>query len=646
MNKANMMLPMRTVRVGLVAGAALSFGVSEETLAYDQDVHYYVTTMILADLGGGTSLSDQRLTAALANQYVDDNPNTLPTFNPLNMEQRRKFHFPAQYEPMRCYGSGCTAPAYWDTQRNSPFAKHNVNWALRSNDPMLLGMALHTYMDSYSHEGFSAYIGHATAGHDPDRPHLATDKFREMVRMVYTILQKWYKNNGQTAKSQSISLDKYKEWAGYKPNTDWCFDYDKCEIAPREDKWKSHIKDSFPGFNLIGYYQMSGQKKQKFEGIAENYDEPQSADACLAEEWRDKEWGPTFNPLNAAAVSNQPGFGVDPKGKVIGADLKDKIKSWSTKRVVKYVLANPDSMLDRVVAERVNTAEGVTAMLYLGMRTPSHMQELMNFNADNRYGSWREYNDAIAAYLQAPSLRARLTAASMLSHNAPSGSICQRIDDVYAGLDVGSMSRQKRTLVLQTLSLNSEHIASCAPHSLTVLGKLLDHKDTAAGAAAALYLVGADEDRAAGVADPQVVDAMRSVRQSALSELRQGTQAMKSTQGARFSAAKTVEKELGFWQARSYEDADDETFASASDHVSLEQLTALLKKARETRDSALASAVASALGTYEPEDHPPQAAIEELGLAISEASLKDVRVELGYALERLTGTTMNLEMLW
>ncbi|MDD2770180.1 MAG: hypothetical protein PHT19_15750, partial [Methylococcus sp.] len=228
----------------------------------------------------------------------------------------------------------------------------------------------------------------------------------------------------------------------------------------------------------------------------------------------------------------------------------------------------------------------------------------------------------------------------------PSASICQRIDAFYAGLDVDRMSPQKRALVFQTMSVNSEHIASCAPHSLTVLGRLLDHKDTAAGVAAALYLVGADEDREAEVSDFQRVNAMRSVRQTALTELRTGSQALKSANGMPSGTVKAIESELGFWQARSYEDADDAVLASASDQASLGQLTALLKKARETGDGALASAAASALGTYEPADQPPQAAIEELGLAIADPNFKDVRVELGYALERLTGTMMKLDMLW
>lgn len=652
MNRRKPMALVWTARIGLYAGAAISLGVSEKTFAYDQDTHYYVTTMILADLGGGTNLSDQRLTAALANQYVDDNPNTLPTFNPLNPEQRRKFHFPASWKSSgrtTCTTMGCSVgfPTYEGTARNSPWAKHNVNYALKTNDPMLLGMALHTYMDSYSHEGYGAWVGHATAGHDPDRPHLATDKFREMVRMVYTIIQKWYKNNEQTAKPQTISLDKYKEWAGYKPNTDWCWDYDKCEITPRENEWKRHIKDSFPKFNLVGYYQMSGSKKQRFEGIAGGYDEPKDAGACLADEWRDREEGAIFNPLSTIAESDANAGGIAIDAKAVGADVKDRMKNWSTQRVVKYVLAHPDSILDRTVAGRVNTADGVAAMLDLGMRKSSYRYELMNFNADNWFGSWRDNNDAIATYLDAPSLGVRLTAASMLSHNAPSASICQRIDELYAGLDVDRMSRQKRALVFQTMSVNSEHIASCAPHSLTVLGKLLDHKDTSAGAAAALYLVGADEDREAEVSDFQRVNAMRSVRQTALTELRLGSQALKSANGMPSGIAKkAVESELGFWQARSYEDADDAVLASVSDQASLGELTALLKKARETGDGALASAAASALGTYEPADQPPQAAIDELGLAIADPNFKDVRVELGYALERLTGTMMNLDMLW
>jgi hypothetical protein len=146
--------------------------------AYDRDVHYYVTAMILADLTRNTKLSSDQKTVIQMNQYVDDNNNTLPSFSLTDeaTEIRRKYHFPASRES----GFLGMGRKYGDTARNSAFAKYHISEAL-PDDPVRLGMALHTYMDSFAHESYGAGIGHAAAGHDPDRPYLDTDKFRQMV---------------------------------------------------------------------------------------------------------------------------------------------------------------------------------------------------------------------------------------------------------------------------------------------------------------------------------------------------------------------------------------------------------------------------------------------------------------------------------
>lgn len=149
------------------------------SLAYDRDIHYTVTAMILADLDRTNSpMVEKKLLAAIANQYTDYNSNTLPSLNPTQAQQRRNWHFPAKMD------DGLLVNTYGVTKRNSEFAKHNVNKGLEANDPYALGMSLHTYLDSFSHEGYEAYFGHAVDGHNPDRVHLDVDKFREAVWMT------------------------------------------------------------------------------------------------------------------------------------------------------------------------------------------------------------------------------------------------------------------------------------------------------------------------------------------------------------------------------------------------------------------------------------------------------------------------------
>jgi len=142
---------MRFIKAKLkpVAAAAFLFGPAS-AFGYDMDVHYYVTAMILADLDRtGSPMVEKKFLAAMSNQYVDDNPNTLPSLDPTKAQQRRNWHFPAKMD------NGLLVNSYGVTRRNSEFAKHNVNKGLEANNPYALGMALHTYLDSFAHEGTS-----------------------------------------------------------------------------------------------------------------------------------------------------------------------------------------------------------------------------------------------------------------------------------------------------------------------------------------------------------------------------------------------------------------------------------------------------------------------------------------------------------
>lgn len=269
---------------------------SGHAAAYDEDGHYYATALMALDINGGQPLSKELLTIVRSIQFVDDNPLTEPNGN--GVENRRTRHFPVA-------GILDDAGNFYVTKRDSAFARHNVNKALSANDPYWLGMALHTYLDSYAHEGYGPIIGQASGGYDADRPHLATDKFRQMSEMAYTILQKWQKNNNKSSLNILPSM-KYKELASFIPDgyscagllngtlgalstKDGCRDYSQqvAEIAPRIKWWYSNTNSIFPDGYLPAYSRLTGDDQARFEGIIQVYKMPTSEIEADNRTWAD-----------------------------------------------------------------------------------------------------------------------------------------------------------------------------------------------------------------------------------------------------------------------------------------------------------------------------------------------------------------------
>jgi hypothetical protein len=127
---------------------------------------------------------------AWADQYTDVNSFTEPTA-PKNERARRRYHFAVGHE------FGATV------KRGNRIVESYVDDALKQNlDPFLMGIALHAYQDSWSHEGYGPETGHMFArhnGHDPDIPALnkeSLDKAMEMAEATYGKLAKLAKFYG------------------------------------------------------------------------------------------------------------------------------------------------------------------------------------------------------------------------------------------------------------------------------------------------------------------------------------------------------------------------------------------------------------------------------------------------------------------
>jgi hypothetical protein len=79
--------------------------------------------------------------------------------------------------------------------RNSIYAREIALQGIDAGDPILTGIGLHILQDSYSHEGYESYYGHARDNHLPDDPSRDIDKAMEMAKETYEILKAYLWKN-------------------------------------------------------------------------------------------------------------------------------------------------------------------------------------------------------------------------------------------------------------------------------------------------------------------------------------------------------------------------------------------------------------------------------------------------------------------
>ena len=161
---------------------------------YGRDFHYYIVYFLLR--AKCISRADANLIAGFS-QYVDDSNATEPMWN--SKEVRAEWHFP---------GSGPNIA----TQRDYPNARASVQKASAEygagtpESAVRLGAYLHTYADTYAHEGFTAWhntpinrragswrpnTGHADASHggnEPDLNYLHVERTLATAKTIYEML--------------------------------------------------------------------------------------------------------------------------------------------------------------------------------------------------------------------------------------------------------------------------------------------------------------------------------------------------------------------------------------------------------------------------------------------------------------------------
>jgi RHS repeat-associated protein len=128
---------------------------------YEEDVHRDLTA-VLALAAGFSGKSATAIGAAT--QWVDDDPRTNPTAtrNLLNEQMRADYHFTSE-------------------------ARRAAMWAQFERDGSVtaLGEYMHALQDAYSHQGFGAKYGHASAGKAPDWTTTDPAKADRMAKAAY-----------------------------------------------------------------------------------------------------------------------------------------------------------------------------------------------------------------------------------------------------------------------------------------------------------------------------------------------------------------------------------------------------------------------------------------------------------------------------
>ena len=580
-------------------------------------------------MNGGKALPDDLLTIARTIQYVDDNPKTLPSFNPIDSESRRTFHFPT---------SGTNVFNYSTVKRNSSFAKHNVNLALQANNPLWLGMALHTYLDSYAHEGYGPALGQIANAMDADRPNKNPAKFREMSRYLYAILTKWQQNNARVVGPTKITGTMIENWASYAPlgyttcagwvkNPFECstYKYENDEVAPRVAYWKERTNENFPGLELT-YAQLTGQQQTDFEALIAKYIMPTDEASALQIEWSGIQKAAKARAVSSNVVANA----VDPR-------LENNIPAMA-----KAVLLDPRKFPEGV-PQKLTTKKGTAALLKNAESLPDgwfNLSVLLG-SGDGAGSAFKGYNNKFIGLLGSKKVDARLFALSMLSgpQNVKNRAICSKSNGVLSKISLSDLSVNQKGLLLKTMVPDSYWMSQCATNALPLLYSLLDDKDLGGVAAATAYKI--VEDKSSDlehVEDQSGLLAMRDLRDGISDTLY--NKIIIGAQNTNLSPA--VREDQAYWALRSREDLFDNAVDTSINTKHINELADALIKARNDKRMNLVSGIASALATYDVSDRPGVDLIAQLKSLLADPEFSSVRLEIGYALEKLSGTTQPL----
>ncbi|MFZ4439555.1 MAG: DUF6765 family protein [Syntrophales bacterium] len=595
--------------------------VAQPSVAYDTDGHFYTVYVIARDSG---FTPPEALEIATMVEYTDWDVRTDAVqwpypFGPGN-EQRRLYHFPCD----------SAHSAAW-TQQNSAWAKHNVNMSLKANNLTKLGIAIHVYQDSYSHETYGQVKGHLFADptvHYPDYPFRWVDKYVNMTNFIYTIMKQYRTNNGLEISERKL-IDTFKDAAAFAP-PDWekhpggwrqksNDDYAKFNLQPRCDWWTKKIAETYKSETVPVYQTPSQSILAEFTKIVAAYKLPDKEAECDKSEWARKDAAVaaalaavTAPPLVLAAATAADEAEI---ARILEMPIK-----WGARRLVtKAPQAGSDS---RVRARLTNEAAlGVILDSTDLIENPGFIAYVVN------YWDWTTVDVAsqFELRLASPNFRVRILCASLLS-SAPvlSELTAERLRAVYKTAADSNLSAADRSYILDLIPSDPERISLYAPNAVAILAGLMQYPDTATGAAAKLYRVGVDTSR---LAQAGPLDAIRMDAFNAL----QGQDAQSAADGVRY------------WIIRSYEDFDGAVSNSAADVGRIAGLLKIWIWADIIGDVEALRAAAVAISTYDTQDATPKSLIDALQTSLlraeltADSTLIDITLDIRNALQAVTG---------
>ncbi len=251
---------------------------------YEEDIHFYLTYYLALSIGlgdyksiyywgntpqeGKTYVSDAYI-IAWSDAFVDVHSQTEPLqkaeiqkgaafgwllFGILGSiygaHNRNKFA-----ELIRWTYHFRTEPGSYDkVVPDTPNTKKWLDQGIKECDPMLTGIGMHAYQDSWSHQGYGPYWGHFFSGHAPDWPWKDKKAAMDMAKATYDKLAEYMWKNYQKKP--------LKKWDDIKGNIDQLLDkYDQDNpenMKYRSDLWYNQTRQSFPLFN--GWFESNGDQ--------------------------------------------------------------------------------------------------------------------------------------------------------------------------------------------------------------------------------------------------------------------------------------------------------------------------------------------------------------------------------------------------
>jgi len=265
---------------------------------YEKDFHFYAVYYLAR--AAGFAPADARL-LAWSSQYVDDYEHTKPVPGSAGKligeitgefpETLMSFHFlsPGRLTTRQVFnythgGKVCTPQTTFVQDPVTPengIARSNLDRAGESRSLIALGIALHSWADTFAHSGFTGTLfdprnarpgwvgdpgrvgltealgeavlqGHSAAGHWPDWPYMDVEKATNAAESIYRILVFFRSRIGYTKCSWFICA---MEWSEIERRVRSLFEYEGTEDE-RSGNWKVAIWQDF--YEWVDYRKAEG----------------------------------------------------------------------------------------------------------------------------------------------------------------------------------------------------------------------------------------------------------------------------------------------------------------------------------------------------------------------------------------------------